>query len=515
MVVPEARVTVERLAELLAVGTETPHLDYKEVLDLSATKDRVELAKDIGAFEVDGGYILVGADSHGNPTGRLEPDMAREFDEARLRQILKKWLPDPLDLLVAVHEHDGNHFVLIYVGPNPHGLAIFKADGQHGDGKNTTTVFREGDVFVRDGTQSRRWQQPDFARILAAVRERQKEEWLGEFRSDLVEVVRAGTDATTLATGPISAVTWQLDRVTLLDALTELVRRGDHTALALFFDRVVADAEGLLGSHQLDELRRLLDQVACVASLLLRVGHAELLDRAIAAFESIYGLSINAQGLDRDGTAPVEISQVRLDIVVRLAALGALAVRKKSWDVVPEIVLRRPPHREIQSGLYTNWFRHAVTWAARHNLLEKSDGSGTKATGFLSHVLVTIERSPCLHADLPVEEASSDDRVVNSVVQFDVLANLTVLARAPGDRDFPYYPSFAPFYWSRFEGLLARAVTDPELRSAVHPGTDAELAADITTLLNGAKKEGFMFAGGGPLSDQRLIAFLNTHRPHD
>lgn len=49
----------EKLEQLLALGGELDDLDLKEFLDLSQTKDKVELVKDLGAFQSQptGGYI--------------------------------------------------------------------------------------------------------------------------------------------------------------------------------------------------------------------------------------------------------------------------------------------------------------------------------------------------------------------------------------------------------------------------------------------------------------------------
>jgi hypothetical protein len=83
------------------------------------------------------------------------------FDEATVRAKLRRWIPEPLDLAVAVHTHDGHQFAVLYIGPNPKGCCIFAADGQHGAGKQQVTVFRKGDIFVRHGSASERIQHHD------------------------------------------------------------------------------------------------------------------------------------------------------------------------------------------------------------------------------------------------------------------------------------------------------------------------------------------------------------------
>lgn len=59
-VVADGIVSDERLAELLGWQTEYPDLDYKQKIDLSTKEGLVEFAKDVGAFQVLGGYFVGG-----------------------------------------------------------------------------------------------------------------------------------------------------------------------------------------------------------------------------------------------------------------------------------------------------------------------------------------------------------------------------------------------------------------------------------------------------------------------
>jgi len=127
--------------------------------------------------------------------------------------------------------------------------------------------------------------------------------------------------------------------------------------------------------------------------------------------------------------------------------------------------------------------------------------------GLLSRVMARIDKLACVRPDL----AANDERLLTSVVQFDALAMLIVLAYAPGDRDYPYHPSFARYYWSRFDPALARVITEPETRAKLHPGSDQELADDIRRMLTMAAEQGKGFAGGGPLTHATVRSFLETN----
>jgi hypothetical protein len=162
----QPRLDRDKLVELLRESHEHEALDYKRELDLSDNAAVVELVKDIAAFSASGGYLVIGADDGGQPTAMVSEAEALLFDESRLRAKVKRYLPEPLTLRTARHDIDGALLVLVYIGPHPDGFVIVHADGQTGDNK---IVFRRGDVFVRHGTASERWEPHDFGQIRQAL----------------------------------------------------------------------------------------------------------------------------------------------------------------------------------------------------------------------------------------------------------------------------------------------------------------------------------------------------------
>jgi hypothetical protein len=68
-VVVEPVVNREKLREPLALETEYPTLDFKSGCDLGEKREQVELAKDVGAISVRGGFLVIGVDGQGKPTG--------------------------------------------------------------------------------------------------------------------------------------------------------------------------------------------------------------------------------------------------------------------------------------------------------------------------------------------------------------------------------------------------------------------------------------------------------------
>jgi len=159
-------VSEQTLIELLKEGSEATWLDYKDTLDLTQKRDLVELAKDIGAMQVDGGYIVVGADNAGQPSKRFTLNHTRRFDEASLRQQLEKWIPGNFDLRTAIHEVEGQVYALIFTGPRRERHCVFKETGRYEgrDGK-PVEVFQKGQTYTRRGTASVLANQSDWERI--------------------------------------------------------------------------------------------------------------------------------------------------------------------------------------------------------------------------------------------------------------------------------------------------------------------------------------------------------------
>lgn len=92
---PEPALHLEKLLELLGAQHESQRLDYKRVIDLSSKRATLELVKDIAAMQAEGGYLVIGVDEQGRPTGELARDEAKQFDESRLRAKTQPFLPEP------------------------------------------------------------------------------------------------------------------------------------------------------------------------------------------------------------------------------------------------------------------------------------------------------------------------------------------------------------------------------------------------------------------------------------
>jgi hypothetical protein len=140
-------------------GTESQHLDYKSTCDPSDTEARVKLAHDIACMAAHGGYLVIGVDGQGRPTGLLTAEQGQDFDEANLMPRIRQWLPPDVTVQIAWHSLEpGEHVALIHVEAVENGIVIMARDGQHPDRRPSRTAnvvrFREGQIVTRNGTQN-------------------------------------------------------------------------------------------------------------------------------------------------------------------------------------------------------------------------------------------------------------------------------------------------------------------------------------------------------------------------
>jgi hypothetical protein len=164
-------VSQQKLHDLLAEQAESPTLEYIGDCDLAERRDIVELATEVGAMAAQGGWIVVGVDDRGVPTGQLDARKLRLFDDATLRDKLAKYLPS-VELRSSQHQLGAQSVALVGVAAHPDCAVVFAADGSYEHHGATQSAFRRGDVFVRHGSKSERPVQTDIARIRSTAIER-------------------------------------------------------------------------------------------------------------------------------------------------------------------------------------------------------------------------------------------------------------------------------------------------------------------------------------------------------
>jgi hypothetical protein len=501
----EPVVTREKLGELLKEQTESETLDYKATCDLNDTRQLVELAKDVGAMSILGGFLVIGADNHGNPTNDLSEEAARSFDDATLRAKLKKYIPEPFEIRTGIHQLNEKWLVVVYVAPHPSGLCIFKADGSYPDSGKTKSAFFAGQIFARHGSSSEPWRQEDIPRILSNLISREKEKWRAELRRELVEISGAAS-AQSVAQGPAVLLTWQIDAETFTSAVVEQLRRSDTIPLKLLLARIPDDARQILEHpERWEELQTLLDRLICLAALFQVLEERNWFERVITTLLLIYRLGFDKHRNPME--KPFHGHTLWLSVIKRVFALGALAVRQKDWISVKMLAVQEPSNKESSSYYYPNWVRHALTMGYRRNaFVTQEDGRETQVSP-LNLARNEVRQEKCLHPDLP----SEDDGILDSLCQFDILGALAAIATVKEIDTRVWYPCFSHYYTHRTEPAIKQLLADNSMRQVIFPLSDKEFANALRWLNDVATKEGWNYLGWDGFKDETIKSFIQRH----
>jgi serine/threonine-protein kinase HipA len=298
----------------------------------------------------------------------------------------------------------------------------------------------------------------------------------------------AAVGSAELVEAPLGAVTAQMDTDDLLASALELARRGDAVALRYLVNDARVRAADLVGHDEIvPELALLLDKLVSLAAAFMTYELNEWRDRTLALLPRIYSMPLRPGDARRfaystripgDEVAP----HVWLELLVRVEALGSLAVRERAWAVVRSLSLQQP------AGLTDydkNWLRHAVTMTSRAQLLPE-DG------GLLALAGEAVMRLPALHEDVMPRD---EEAVPDSVAQFDFLWNVASALAAGEVNGSTCFPSFAYVEQAHVQPIADELVASDAMRDALGAGDDAALAWALRELGDLAQRQG-MGRGG-------------------
>lgn len=508
-VVVEPVVNREKLLELLALETEYATLDFKEGCDLAEKRDQVELAKDVAAMSVRGGFLIIGVDGHGKSTGKLTAQHATLFDSARLRPKLLKWLPESLEICSQTHEIDGQLVCLVHVAPNPAGCVFIRANGQYDQpgAKQSKELFRQGEVFFRNGTESTRLNQHGLEEVVRQRVEQERAKWEKQHAATyqrLADELRAGAVGSRVARGSSVEFNLTLEPDVLIEAAVELLRANDDIPFKRMLRRVVPEARDLYTNSDQDGIARLLDRLTCLAATFLDLDRRPWFERVVDTLMSIYGLGFeNIPPIINQ--PPPQSAELWLATVERIMALGSLAVSREDWAAVRYLASQRHPE---MNAIYSGWLRHAMTMAARSGLLTYGQGSSENDISLLSLAREVVRRLDCLRPDF----APDDDQILTNLAQFDFLGCLVALANVGNESvSGVVYPSFARFYSTRAQPITQRLLREPEMRQILYPHEDdSHLAQSLQLIDEIARREGFRFDGWDGYTGD-VATFIQTH----
>lgn len=498
-VVLDGDVSRERLLQLLAYGSESSDLDYKTACDLRSTETKVELAKDVGAMMMAGGYIVFGADDHGRPTGKFTETQAKSLDEARLRPRLAKYIAAPVDVRFGSWEVEGCTLGVLYVAPASRGYAVFRRDGQYEKRGRARIVFHAGDIFHRAGTSSERLDAAAYEELFERQRLSIRKEEQAAFAEHLALVsqkLAVASGAQSMVRGPSAALSYELSPDVFDNAVLELMRTGDDVPLRFLLRSTRRLAGEALTEDSWEEaVVAILDRVASVAGLAMFVNRPPWFAEALRTLVSLYAVAGDTRSSEKSVT-------LWLRTIEHVIALGGLAVRMEAWSAVRSLVLQRTAYMD---PYYTTWLRHGLTMAARAGKLQEQQGERRVQLRLIGLARSAAQRVDALHPDVAVE----DEELLNSLTQFDMLVCLVSLSgqRHPPGGDF--YPNFAFYETRRTEPIVERLLEDGEgsMRRAVFPSGDVQLAEALQVVSKTARQESFL-GGWMGFDSPRIREFL-------
>jgi TIR domain len=336
---------------------------------------------------------------------------------------------------------------------------------------------------------------------LSALEASDKEIGQEPSQADVSTIAGAGApaprSAQDVASGPEGGLDWHVDAETFASTAIEQLRRHDDIPLRLALDQIEVDAGALYSTGFAEELGNLLDRLTCLAAMFVRLRRAEWLDEILNRFEAIYAIPLHPGPVVQD----VQSARLWLAIAERIESIGALAVRRRYWDAVQRITLLKTPGHD---QYYQYLLRHVVVRSGSMGLLEPKDRKGVS---LVTLAWAVAERLQCVRPDVP----KSDERILDSICQFDVLAALAAIGDHGEIDTRDFYTSFAYFFSHRTEPIIEQLLENPELRARIFPKPDAELAEALIQLNRLATGEGFRFSGWDGFSSRRILEFIRHH----
>ncbi len=504
MIVPDGRTDLEKLKELLG-NPEQTHLDLKASVDLSSAADRLKFVKDAVtmASRPEGGYTGIGVNDAGNPCMPIGTiaDRAR-FDGSRVGALIRGYVEASVHVVVEIHELGSDEIVVVCVR-NPDGLPIpFNKDGQHpgpARGDRDVTVFRKGEIFVREGAENVPIRYAHWADLLSSytkgIREQANEAALSMLREVLTGPHGAPGD-----TGGIPLL-MDMDETTFAATAIRLLETGNDVRLRQFL-RALSPSIG--ATVDLTAFRDAVDRWAIFCAQALHFERPDLADEAIDKLVEAY----QALHIDEDAT------HRRLIIVERIYVVGSLAVRLGSWETVRSLVLRPVPGNAYEPDyVYSSWIRAAQVYASRAGLTEDPRGGY-----LLSAARELMVEHPAMRPDLPDgvapprEKVTHSDAALNSLCQFDLVYCVVVAALGTGQS--VGYPSSAAFDEDRAEPIAQKMVADAAMRQRLLPeATDTDVAAALeATYARAIRESANNYGGRWWAMPPSVDAFVAKHR---
>ena len=292
-----------------------------------------------------------------------------------------------------------------------------------------------------------------------------------------------------------------------------LIRENDEVGLRQMLDDGRKRVRAYIENADLaeDQLPTLLDSIICLAATFLSYGPEDWFERVIQLLVDAYAAAADVTAVKSFGystqiSSTASAPRVWLAIIQRVFALGGLAVRREMWKAVRTLTTQLPAPLQ-QSGYERNWLRHALTMASRARHFAVTT-EGQQEIGLIDFARDDAMRTACLRSDGP-----SDDEVLTSIAQFDVLSNLAAIDAADSRDTRVFYTNFARFRQDRIQPVVNRLLTDQAIRADIFKGGDEELAAALAVVGQLASSDGLRYGGFHDWNGTEVAEFVLEHLP--
>jgi len=493
-VVADGRVDQEKLIELLALGAEQEALDFKATVDFSIPKHQIDHVKDLlGLMSLPaGGYLVVGVNNNGTVATGHPEIVEAHFDQAVLQAKVAPFVDGRIDIRSAVHllpsGDSPRRVALIYAGPPPDLLPLIvrRAGEYTREGGRQQTVLRIGQIIVREGTSSTELA-PRHWRVLLA---RYTEQVKAEARKDvdaLVSRVVALLEQSEHGTTAPTPIDLGMNLNTYGVAANALAESGSASRL----DDALRDVAAALALGE-GPTPDALDRAFRLALSTMLYGDQTQFSRVIEVIADYYDSVPGIRDATRN-TAPRERTSATAwrDVAVRLYLLGAESVRRRYWAQLRALTLH--PYDTSDHYGYSSWIRHALTSAARANVLDADDSQTGQTSALISRALNLASSTPELVPDFPaptvtVPTALDDNSLLDALCQFDIL--WCMVAFVEGGADHHFFPSSSAYDQRHAYPAFVLVATDMEARRALFPrSTDAEIAAAVGVVADTGRRQ--------------------------
>lgn len=483
----------EKLGELLALGAEHSYLDFKRELDLKDPVKKLDFIKDCAAMmnQPRGGYLVVGANDDGTPAlGALVPTKEM-FDSAALTEIVRGYVDAPIDIRAQVHTlHLAGvpaRMAVIYIAPPADGIPAVMAKEGAAPGASGGKIkrFDRGVVFTREGTSNAVVTHKTWGNVLANFRNQQRI----ESRQDVDALVRRTLQMVGTSTAPSMLVPdLDMDAATFTETVSTTLTRGNVRAIRKF----LGTAKSAYLHGKVKEQRTVaLNRIAAVATEAVIVGELSAVNQAMDVLSELYESHLTIPG--RTGGEPGAQAEW-LEIILRVMAVGAVAVRSGLYGALPTIVLRRIGDDTYS---YRSWIRHGLTEASRENLLVRSD-EADKGGNLIALSAELLSHNLELRPDMQTADTLESNEVfLDSLCQFDFLwCCLSLASVEEASSSAAYYPSCAAYHQHRVMPAVQKLESKPEIRKEIFGDIpDKKIADAILEVLDMAKQQSWNYGG--------------------